>query len=270
MPDEKTSKGGLCSIPPQRSSAIHSVASGDNAQMDVALKDRPNQPQMQQDLQMAELEANVLSILQCHDTLAPTPAISAYSINDFTIKNNDGGGDCLFLAFADAFNAMSMETKIHHMEARLRTCLQMYQKPKHYDAYVSREYERLGITNIQQYIDRMSKLGSWGGQPELAALCEAFNVDIVIFHTSGGNFVHTKPDNPRKIHLAFSPGHYTALIPKSNEHRQFATVNSAIKNFGYAFNGKVANVDSLFFDVLKILISFPSNVCRGRPIAEDR
>lgn len=92
----------------------------------------------------------------------------------------------------------------------------------------------------------MSTLGSWGGKPELVALCEAFDVDIVIFFTNDGNFVHMKPDKPRKIHLAFSPGHFTALIPKSKEDRQFATVNSAIKDFGYAFNGKVANVDSLF------------------------
>lgn len=202
-----------------------------------------------------ELEANTLK-----DKMVERPPSAnasdntCYSVNDFVEMQNTGGGDCLFLAFIDAYSPSSMQ----HDEVRLRACAYMKQNAKYFHQFISEEYDRLNVTNFDEYIKRMENGGSWGGYPELVALCEHFKCNIIIYDKNRQTFtsIHSKYED--KIFLAYVKngkiGHYTALIPVDETlvHRQIGnnvmdkheqhtnTINfpTTIEGFGYAFNGK--------------------------------
>lgn len=73
LSDEKTSKGGLCSIPPPRSSAIHSVASGQNTIS-------PS---------IADLSKKITSVKKVWETVPTMPTVIEHGNSSSNSGNND-------------------------------------------------------------------------------------------------------------------------------------------------------------------------------------
>lgn len=208
-----------------------------------------------------------------------TAANDRYSFHDFHECQNCGGGDCLFLAFVDAYNR-HYNTYLTADEARLYACAEMKKDPAFFEPFVSVEYERMKVTTFAEYVARMEKAGSWGGEPEYIALCRKFGCNIIIYNKVTEKFRHTFDEDSYQdeIFLAYEKrghvGHYTALYQKSHISKPRMEPNEpSLYDLKYAFNGTAINVNewlfhfSFFFRCTKL--SNPFFVYRCGPIAAD-
>ena len=67
---------------------------------------------------------------------------------------------------------------------------------------------------FDNYCDRMSRDGVWGGNPELFAISRLHNTNIIIHQQDSSMEIETVDTPTLAIHLRYSDGeHYDALIP---------------------------------------------------------
>lgn len=99
--DEKTSKGGLCSIPPPRSSAIHSVASGQNTIS-------PS---------IADLSKKITSVKKVWETVPTMPTVIEHGNSSNNAGNNDDSH--LSSTFVSTQNQQHMHQFTHSQQQQL-------------------------------------------------------------------------------------------------------------------------------------------------------
>lgn len=131
-------------------------------------------------------------------------------------QNNEGNGDCLFIAMAQAFSM-----HLHPHEVRLCICVEMAEHPDQYEPFVSREYENphFQVSDFSGYTHRMEKPGVHGGNPEISAFCELFNCAVMLYHETLHTFTmfHAEYSGKETIFLSYVKRgefrHYTSLFP---------------------------------------------------------
>ena len=125
----------------------------------------------------------------------------------FDIYNEDGDGNCLFRAIS----RLTYGTPDHHKEIRETVC-----------DYIATRYDRFSnfiLWDINDYIDKMLDEGTWGGEPEVVAFSELYNVTVNIYE----RFTSQTPDNryvaginAPEINLFYRNGnHYDSLFMRN-------------------------------------------------------
>ena len=125
----------------------------------------------------------------------------------FDIYNEDGDGNCLFRAIS----RLTYGTPDHHKEIRETVC-----------DYIATRYDRFSnfiLWDINDYIDKMLDEGTWGGEPEVVAFSELYNVTVNIYE----RFTSQTPDNryvaginSPEINLFYRNGnHYDSLFVRN-------------------------------------------------------
>ena len=64
---------------------------------------------------------------------------------------------------------------------------------------------------VQKYASLMANPEVWGGEPEIVAFCELFNIDVVIHDLySGKQFcIESSKHARKKVHIGFNGNHFT-------------------------------------------------------------
>jgi len=128
----------------------------------------------------------------------------------FKLVSIVGDGNCLFRAFSHQLEGSQENYKYYRMES----VRYMQEHPEIFNNFLHDDDKYKG--KLDTYIEYMSNDGIWGGNIELFALSEAFDVKIVIFHQN--LTLVTIGDERRKsktIFLAYnrSGRHYNTVIP---------------------------------------------------------
>ncbi|PHJ20074.1 otu family cysteine protease [Cystoisospora suis] len=90
-------------------------------------------------------------------------------------------GNCLFRAFADQYSG----EQDRHLEYRLAAVKHMEENSELYRCFIPEDEETFDV-----YIHRMKRLGTWGGQVELQALSEVYQVNLLIHIYNGEENSH--------------------------------------------------------------------------------
>ncbi|KKL65197.1 hypothetical protein LCGC14_2157400 [marine sediment metagenome] len=66
---------------------------------------------------------------------------------------------------------------------------------------------------LQEYADRMSQAGVWGGAIEIRAFCELFDMDVVVHVIyTGKEFTVESSKTPRRIiHISYTGNHFEPM-----------------------------------------------------------
>ncbi|CDU16753.1 hypothetical protein, variant 1 [Plasmodium yoelii 17X] len=130
----------------------------------------------------------------------------------FYIKNIRADGNCLFRAVSDQL----YNTEENYKEIRKKVVEHLEKNEDKYMNFI--EYDE----SYKSYIERISTDGTWGGQLELQAVGEIFNINILIYQENGSILeIKINSNDSNCIQL-----HYT-----SNEHyNSVRFINQALEN----------------------------------------
>ncbi|OMJ95161.1 hypothetical protein SteCoe_1535 [Stentor coeruleus] len=118
------------------------------------------------------------------------------------IKEISGDGNCLFRAISDQITG----NENSHSEYRVLAIEFMRENSEDFSPFVEDDEP------FDDYIKRMSKLGTWGGNMELQALSLVLNVNIKIHRLGEPIWEITNFDRERSIHLSYHDGdHYNSV-----------------------------------------------------------
>jgi hypothetical protein len=117
------------------------------------------------------------------------------------VKNNDGGGNCLFLAVAEQIEGEC------HLSLRKKAAQQMRRSPDCFHGFYS------GSESFEEYIEKIAEDGTWADHPTLEALSRAIGKSIHVVAPYVDHDVIIQPHLPSRIYVGHIPEqHYVALI----------------------------------------------------------
>ena len=144
----------------------------------------------------------------------------------FNIKENSGGGDCLFKSFSDFI----FGNATHHAEIRQNLCTYYANfKDKHKTAFEKKLKGQIGIEDVyvvngqtirEKHSETVCNLGNWGDELDITIFAFLFQCNIYVF--DGGQnpnvyqtmYYNIDIKNPVTYYLEYSGNnHYKAMIP---------------------------------------------------------
>ncbi|CEP03721.1 OTU domain-containing protein [Plasmodiophora brassicae] len=126
------------------------------------------------------------------------------------IKDVAGDGSCLFSAIADQLNIIP-DHKPPVTVRKTRHDITSYIEV-HGEAFAG----FIGKETLEEYCTRMRKMGEWGGQPELLAAMQHYQISIVVHQLKDPKALILKSPAPgaKTIHLSYHEGrHYGSCRP---------------------------------------------------------
>ena len=126
-----------------------------------------------------------------------------------TVAHSDISGNCLFASLSDQLYgtpAKHVEIRVNIIE-HMRTLRPLFEQYVHRDDVMQRRALRSTTVNariddpFEEYLLLMSRPGTYGGEPELVAFCQAYDQDVT-------------------VHLPVIKGFERDYILYSNEHRE--------------------------------------------------
>ncbi|KNC45971.1 uncharacterized protein AMSG_00087 [Thecamonas trahens ATCC 50062] len=144
---------------------------------------------------------------------APTPRVtvakditSRFEAHGLTVYRIAMDGNCLFRSFGFQLPGWGQGK---HAELRAIACDHMRKHSELFAPFCEAEVD----SSFEEYLDQMSKLKTWGGEPELSALAHHFRVTVVVYdaYTTTSLQVYNEGHQP-VILLCKSNGHYNAVI----------------------------------------------------------
>lgn len=130
-----------------------------------------------------------------------------------TIQDNEGLGNCFFLAIADQLR--EREIGLHdHDSLRLEAATFMVTNIEEYRPFIT------GLTNESpsEYLERVFETGEWADEPVINALARAMDITIVIVRSDGAEPNEINPGADReRVYLGYYVGvHYVSLRGEPN------------------------------------------------------
>jgi hypothetical protein len=128
----------------------------------------------------------------------------------------DPDGNCFFRAIARQFEIMNGEKILTYDQIRQFAVNYMLEHPDQFNGFTE--------NNLDQYIDSMSKNGTWADNPIIQALADEFNINIDI-HRIDGSITHILArltlfnDLPPAVtlNIAYTGNHYLSAEPLANQ-----------------------------------------------------
>ncbi|CAE7545516.1 otu2, partial [Symbiodinium microadriaticum] len=154
------------------------------------------------------------------DDVAPAKKVKAHARNlpiGTSLKDNSGGGDCLFHAFADCLVAQGRSARTA-AELRKLCVTHIRKHAKSYEGYWRGDAPDAQGTPIrdqgfEEYMRLLAKAGAWGGSIEIAALANTLAQPVFVFRPVDDDirvFQGTAKGTPTC--LWYEARHYQALI----------------------------------------------------------
>lgn len=127
----------------------------------------------------------------------------------FYIKSISTDGNCLFRAVSDQL----FKNDDNYREIRTQVVEHLLKKEEDYKHFIEND------ESYESYVDRIRKDGTWGGQIELQAVGEIFNVNILIYQENGCILeIKNHDDNSKCIQLHYAANeHYNSVRFKNKD-----------------------------------------------------
>jgi len=122
----------------------------------------------------------------CLITLNDPKGLKHY--RDMQIQPVGGEGNCLFLSISDQLERNNLGT-YSHLELRTMAVNYIRQNQAAFKQYIETETQTL-----DDYINNVSKPYVWGGEEEIKALGEVFNIQVVVYDMENDN-IHSYNEN---------------------------------------------------------------------------
>jgi hypothetical protein len=97
------------------------------------------------------------------------------------IVANAGGGDCLFLTFAQYLG-------LNHMDVRRDIVRYISNNWDEYKGFMTQD--AIGYRDKRDFVTRMSQQGTWGDHVILTALCERYKVNAIVIIKAGNRYLN--------------------------------------------------------------------------------
>ena len=127
---------------------------------------------------------------------------------------NKGGGDCLFLAAAEGINKLTKREKpLTHRMLRASVCKHLQDRSRSYEPFWDGKEPSLEEASCESwttYIEKLRRVGSWGGHLEVHAIAQLYNVQIHVL-TAGGFCATAMEQGETGLHLWHKDKHYELL-----------------------------------------------------------
>lgn len=148
----------------------------------------------------------------------PNPAMELYLQNNFNVKRSKGDGNCLFRSISHHINRLPPEYHLPEMETnheniRSVTIEHIRSNPDLYQELPEKNQ------SLDNYIARMSRLKTWGGQGEVVAFVRYMEergtpIQIHVWDVSNTLIVpHKMGTHGPVIHIRRIPEHFDVLNP---------------------------------------------------------